>query len=69
MRERKRSPESTAGRCICCRHYYLTWDRRFPHGCKAFGFKSAGPPSRLVLQSSGALCRLFVAKEAKKQSE
>lgn len=49
-------------RCIKCQHYQITWDRNFPYGCKAMGFKSHKTPSAVVLESSGQPCLAFVAK-------
>jgi len=45
-------------RIICrhCQYYYVTWDRKFPYGCKAFDFKSKQTPSLDVFQSSGQDC-------------
>ncbi|WP_456431016.1 uracil-DNA glycosylase [Thermosulfuriphilus sp.] len=62
----KKDPTQATGRCLKCRHYYLTWDPRFPHGCRAFGFKAAGPPSQLVFKSSGVSCQLFEAKGSRR---
>lgn len=42
--------------CLQCRHYYVTWDPRFPRGCRAYGFKTQQMPSALVLSSSGSPC-------------
>ncbi len=47
--------------CHRCRHYYVTWERQFPHGCRAMHFKSRSMPSSLVKSVSGP-CLLFVAK-------
>ncbi|MBB5324058.1 hypothetical protein HNQ34_001150 [Anoxybacillus tepidamans] len=48
--------------CYRCQHFYVTWDRQFPRGCRAFGFKSAALPSVVVKQSSGAPCMKFLEK-------
>ncbi len=48
--------------CIKCKHYFVTWDARFPRGCSLFGFKGAMMPSVTVLQATGAPCKNFVAK-------
>jgi hypothetical protein len=48
--------------CMKCRHFYVTWDTRFPKGCKAFGFKSQTMPSLTVFTSSGKHCMNFEAK-------
>ncbi|RJP23040.1 MAG: uracil-DNA glycosylase [Candidatus Omnitrophota bacterium] len=51
--------------CIHCKHYHVTWDPKFPHGCKALGFKTARPPSFTVKESSGMDC--FLYEEIKKK--
>jgi len=48
--------------CRKCAYYYVTWDRKFPYGCKAFGFKSKTTPSLDVFRSSGEPCMKFTAK-------
>ena len=48
--------------CRKCRYYYITWDARQPHGCKAMGFKSRRPPSQIVRQSSGQDCMRYRPK-------
>ncbi len=49
--------------CRRCRHYAVTWDPACPHGCRAFGFKSAQIPSAQVLANSGMACRMFEPKD------
>lgn len=49
--------------CLKCRHFYVTWDTRFPKGCKAFNFKSQAMPSLTVFSSSGKQCMNFEVKE------
>ena len=51
-----------AGRVDChhCAHYHVTWDERFPHGCRRMGFKSRCYPSEEVRRTmAGQDCRLF----------
>ncbi|TBL78218.1 uracil-DNA glycosylase [Paenibacillus thalictri] len=48
--------------CYRCKHFYVTWDSRFPRGCKAFGFKTGELPSAVVLKSSGQPCMNYVEK-------
>ncbi len=49
--------------CRRCRHYAVTWDERFPHGCRAMGFKSARYPADEVLSATGGEpCRLYEPK-------
>jgi len=42
--------------CLECKHLYISWDKDFPNGCKAMGFKSKNVPSVVVYQSSGMPC-------------
>jgi len=51
--------------CLNCRFYYITWDNKFPYGCKAIKFKSKGLPSAYVFQESGIPCQLFREKPKK----
>jgi len=48
--------------CNDCRHYYITWDPKFPFGCKAMKFKSAREPQLDVVESSGQECLYFERK-------
>jgi len=48
--------------CRRCVHYFVTWEKNKPHGCKAYGFKSPQIPSIVVFQSSGVECSLFREK-------
>ena len=51
-----------AGRVDChhCAHYHVTWDERFPHGCRRMGFKSRLYPNEEVRRAmAGRDCRLF----------
>lgn len=52
--------------CRKCEYYYVTWEASQPHGCKAYGFKSAQIPSMVVYSSSGAACSLFKEKQVRK---
>jgi hypothetical protein len=51
--------------CHTCKHYYVTWDEQFPHGCRAMKFKGKALPSTTVLSSSNIQCLLFVKKNLK----
>ncbi|MBN2231646.1 MAG: hypothetical protein JW781_02340 [Deltaproteobacteria bacterium] len=53
------SPADNPPVCGRCRHYYVTWDPRHPHGCRALGFKSAALPSAVVQRTSGRACEFF----------
>ncbi|MCB1152368.1 hypothetical protein KDL45_01875 [bacterium] len=51
---------SGLGRTTCqgCAHYFVTWDPRFPRGCRAMGFKTKNMPCREVHANSGMPCQL-----------
>ncbi len=57
---KKKRPERID--CRRCVSFYVTWQRSFPYGCRAFGFKSKHLPSYEVFLSSGDPCCLFVKK-------
>jgi hypothetical protein len=49
--------------CHRCIHYFVTWDARFPHGCRAMGFKSRHYPIQDVQNAVGqSTCQLYRAK-------
>jgi hypothetical protein len=48
--------------CLKCKQYYVTWDAKFPKGCKLFKFKSKSSPSILVFEATGAMCEHFEEK-------
>jgi hypothetical protein len=48
--------------CFNCAHFYITWDKEFPRGCKALSFKSRQMPSAVVFSSSGMECQKFEPK-------
>ncbi|OQX14052.1 MAG: hypothetical protein BWK76_15330 [Desulfobulbaceae bacterium A2] len=52
-----------APNCRGCRHFFVTHDPRSPHGCRAYGFKSAREPAEVVFQNSGLPCQLFRARQ------
>jgi len=52
--------------CLSCKHFYVTWDPRFPRGCKAYGFKTKLLPSADVRASSGKPCLGFEDRGAKR---
>lgn len=49
--------------CRNCRHYYITWDKNFPYGCRALNFKSKSMPAAAVRAASGIPCLSFARKE------
>jgi hypothetical protein len=53
--------------CFTCRHFYVTWDKKHPKGCRAMGFKSREMPSIAVFESSGMKCLRYKPKEISAQ--
>ena len=51
--------------CRNCISFEITWDFRFPYGCKAMGFKTRKVPSLEVFESSGIQCQMFQPKPKK----
>ena len=56
-------PEHQTPNCAECVHYFITWDTKFPYGCRAMGFKSKNNPHRDVLESSGKPCLMFALRQ------
>jgi hypothetical protein len=48
--------------CRRCHHYFVTWEGRTPHGCKALKFKSRYLPSQVVQRTSGQPCLNYFPK-------
>ncbi|MDF2590633.1 MAG: hypothetical protein K0S75_99 [Clostridia bacterium] len=49
--------------CLKCKYYMVTWDPRFPRGCKLFEFKGTVMPSIMVYKSTGAQCQNFILRQ------
>ncbi len=49
--------------CYKCIHFFITWDKKFPRGCRAINFKSQKMPSTVVFESSGKPCLQFKGKD------
>jgi len=56
--------ESEKVSCFNCLSFYITYELRFPYGCRAIGFKSARMPSQEVSASSGMVCQFYKAKQS-----
>ncbi|MDR1871730.1 MAG: uracil-DNA glycosylase [Deltaproteobacteria bacterium] len=48
--------------CRRCQHYFITWEARTPHGCRAMGFKSQFSPYLQVFRISGRNCQYFTPR-------
>jgi len=62
---RKKTPEDQSVNCRQCRHFFITYDPRFPYGCRVIGFKSRDLPSVVVCRDSGAACRSYTLRKKK----
>ncbi|AGL02968.1 hypothetical protein Desgi_3645 [Desulfoscipio gibsoniae DSM 7213] len=52
--------------CRKCKHFYITWDARFPNGCKSYGIRSKYNPAFEVLRVTGKGCLCFHEKKIKR---
>jgi hypothetical protein len=50
--------------CINCKHFFVTWESRFPYGCNAYEIKSKTAPNLQVLENTGLACLLFEFKQS-----
>ena len=41
--------------CNSCAHFFITWNKKFPFGCRAMGFMSANSPSKDVFEVEGEI--------------
>lgn len=55
--------------CFQCTHFAITWNRRTPYSCSAWGIQSKQYPHVLVHTCSGHPCQLFREREAKTANE
>jgi hypothetical protein len=67
MTDRRREEKSHIN-CFSCESFYITYDKKYPYGCRIIGFKSIRMPSADVYANSDMECGLFRQKE-KKQKE
>ena len=49
--------------CNKCLHFYVTYKKDFPYGCRAFGMISKNHPYSEIKRVSGTNCALFSSKE------
>ena len=51
--------------CNSCKYFYISWNKKYPYGCRAMGFMSSNLPSVAVLEIEGRDCLSFVEKDTK----
>ena len=49
--------------CNNCTHFYVTYKKNFPYGCKAFGVISKNIPYLEIKKVSGTDCAVFQKKQ------
>ena len=59
-------PPATTINCFSCEHFFITYEAKFPYGCRIMGFKSVRMPSADVFANSEMDCNLFNPKKNKK---
>lgn len=42
--------------CKACKFFYITWDKKFPYGCKLYEIKSKTTPEVQVLVNTSIAC-------------
>ncbi len=50
--------------CNSCAHFFITWNKKFPYGCRAIGFMSSNLPNKDVLEVEGRDCLAFTQKHS-----
>ncbi|MFW6215105.1 MAG: hypothetical protein ACOC45_04080 [Alkalispirochaetaceae bacterium] len=48
--------------CLTCVHFYVTWNKRFPRGCRLFGLQSRELPSHVVFRNTQRHCPAYQRK-------
>ena len=51
--------------CKNCKFFYITWDKKFPYGCKLYEIKSKTTPDAQVLVNTGIACLGYQPKITK----
>ena len=51
-----RVPETARVNCYGCKHFFITWDKEFPYGCRRMEFRSKRLPSEDVIEADGQRC-------------
>lgn len=51
-----REHDSPRLNCYGCTHFFITWDKEFPYGCRKMEFRSKRLPSDDVMEADGQRC-------------
>jgi hypothetical protein len=55
--------------CVNCKNFFVTWENKFPYGCRAYEIKSKSAPNLQVLENTGLSCLLFELKQKEKRNQ
>ncbi len=55
--------------CTQCRHFFITYEKGTPYGCRLYQLKSRELPSVIVKMAGAGDCQGFAPKEARRPSE
>lgn len=56
--------------CFKCKHFYITYDKYTPNGCRIYGVKTAGAPSLVVKKANnGSDCLGFEPKKTETEKK
>jgi len=62
-----RSSKIQRNNCFQCKYFYITWDKRFPYGCRVYGIKTRYNPSAEVFKATGKGCLGYKEKQKSKR--
>lgn len=54
--------DSSKPSCLKCAFHFITYDPRFPYGCRAMNFKSRTLPQHEVEAATGMNCQSYQAR-------
>lgn len=49
--------------CSQCRHFYITWIKNTPNGCRRFGIQCKDSPSNVIASAGMGNCQGFEEKK------
>jgi hypothetical protein len=55
--------------CNTCAHFFITWDKRYPYGCRAMNFMSSNSPNKDVFEVEGRDCLTYRSKQSSSEEK
>ena len=49
--------------CAQCKHFYITWNKQTPNGCRRFGIQCKDSPAKIIASAGLGDCQGFEAKQ------